>query len=155
MSDAPAAASAYALDDSRAVNQPAFAMGAALRAPDGSGGEDVARGRGDTVVISELGRNMAARQAQAQESSPDESREEGHIRQIKERIARLKQEIEKLQQDQSLSEDEKRRQILAKQSELAELQTQLQEAYEAQAKAASAAGQSGGMTSLGSHGARP
>lgn len=152
MSDALPAVPAYALETSRPVNQPAFAMAAALRAPDPAGEENAGQGRGDTVVISELGRNMAA--LQAQESSSDESQEEAHIRQLKERIAKIKREIEKLQQDQNLSEEEKRQQLLAKQSELAELQTQLQEAYEAQAEAASAAGRSQGMTSLGSYGAR-
>lgn len=147
-------ASAYTIEIGKAVNQPAFAAAAAMRAPERSGEEAAGQDSGDTVIISELGRNMAARQAQAQESSSDESQEETHIRQLKERIEKLKQEIEKLKQDQTLDEEAKRQQLLAKESELAELQTQLAEAYEEQAKAASASGQSSGMTSLGSYGAK-
>jgi len=156
VSDTLAAASAYTVEIGKPVNQPAFTMAAALRTPGDAGEEATGQnsGTGDTVIISEQGRNMAARQAQTQESSSDDSEEAAHIKQLKERIAKLKQEIEKLKQDQTLSEEEKRQQILSKEGELAELQTQLSKAYEEQAKAASSAGQSGGMTSLGSYGAR-
>lgn len=147
-------ASAYTIEIGKAVNQPAFATAAALRVPGQSGEGAEGQDSGDTVVISELGRNMAARQAQTQESSSDDSEEAAHIKQLKERIQKLKQEIEKLKQDQTLNEEEKRQQLLTKESELAELQTQLAEAYEEQSSAAAGAGQSAGMTSLGSYGAK-
>jgi len=156
MSDSPAAATVVTIDAKHAVNQPSFTLGAALRTAPASGGEsgEEAEGQdqGDTVIISEQGKALAARQAQ--ESSGDDTEEAAHIRQIKERIARLRQEIQEIQQDQTLDEDAKRQQLLTKESELAEMQTQLQEAYEEQAKAASASGKSANMTSLGSYGAR-
>ncbi len=144
---------AFTLDARKTASQPAFALGAALRAPgdsaDSGGGQD----QGDTVVFSAQGRAMAARQAQAAEESSDDSGTAAHIKQLKQRIAKLKQEIEQLQQDATLTEDEKRQQVMAKQGELAELQTQLAEAYKEQTKSASSATASAKMTSLGSYGA--
>jgi predicted RNase H-like nuclease (RuvC/YqgF family) len=153
MSDTIAAASAYTVEIGKAVNQPAFAMAAAMRVPGQSGEEAQGQDAGDTVIISEQGRTMAAKQAKAQESSSEESDEEILIRQLKERIAKLQQEIQEVQQDQALSEEEKRQKVMLKQSELVQLQSQLAKAYEELAGAAGAAGQSGGMTSQGSFGA--
>lgn len=154
MADTLAAASAYTVEIGKAVNQPAFAVAAALRVPGQSGEETRGQDAGDTVIISEQGRNMAAKQAQVQESSSGESDENILIRQLKERIAKLQQEIQEIQQDQALSEEERRQKVMLKQSELAQLQSQLAKAYEELAGAADAAGQSGGMTSLGSYGAK-
>lgn len=151
-------ATALTVDTKHGVNQPSFTLGAAQRttgdSTEDAGDTAVGQDAGDTVVFSQQGRLMAARQAQTQESSEEDSDEEAHIRQLKERIAKLQEEIQQIQQDQTLDDDEKRQQLMAKQSELAEMQTQLNDAYEEQAKASSSAGQSANMTSLGSYGAK-
>ena len=160
---ADALTAAYTIDTKHTVNQPAFTLGAALRTSNKTGtetgteaGKDAGQDTGDTVIISQQGKNMAARQAQTQEAGDDteESKEQALIRSLKERIAKVQQEIKQPQADSTLSDEEKRQQLMLKQSDLVELQTQLAKAYKELAKVGASAGQSAGMTSLGSYGAR-
>jgi len=70
----------------------------------------------------------------------EEEEDDSVVSKLKERIQKLNEEIREIQNDQELSDEEKQKQLALKQSELAELQFQLQEAMEAEAAGTSQVG---------------
>ncbi|WP_320170047.1 hypothetical protein [Maridesulfovibrio sp.] len=95
---------------------------------------------GDTVEISDTAKSLLAQSKSADQTSDTESSEESEdssssqqeemISRLKEQIEKLQQEIEKLKQ----SPEENKEQISAKENELMQIQGQLTELLEQQAK---------------------
>lgn len=65
-------------------------------------------------------------------ANEEEEEDTSLVSQLKERIRKLQQEISEIQNDTELTDEERQQQLMLKQSELAELQTQLAEALEAE-----------------------
>lgn len=99
-------------------------------------------GGGDTVSISQQGKDkLAAMQSgsESEKSSENSSSIEQQIEKIQEQIKKLKEEIEKLQKEPEKNKD----QIAAKQNQLMQYQGQLAELQNQQSKANGTSGAGG------------